>query len=145
MHAAWNSKVDPATKKSYYYNHVTGETTWERPAAMGSTRQRDLTDALEMRTALLAVRDGGDELHEVEAEILNLQAKLGLEVGLPAAPAALVAPATPTGPTAAQRTQWEQNLTDALDLRDALVSTGDTSGELQEVEAEIRELQAKLK
>ena len=38
--------------------------------------QRDLTDALEMRTALLAVGDGGDELHEVEAEILNLQAKV---------------------------------------------------------------------
>ena len=32
--SSWEATVDPATKRTYYFDRVTGQTSWERPAGM---------------------------------------------------------------------------------------------------------------
>ena len=39
----WKSAVDAATGKTYYFNEVTGETSWKNPASSKKAQQRDET------------------------------------------------------------------------------------------------------
>lgn len=57
----WSEHLNDATKRTYYFNEVTGETVWERPTSVSSSALRDTQDA-----SGEALPEGWEEHHSPE-------------------------------------------------------------------------------